>query len=122
MTGLHGSVDTGSSSVDTRSSSQKTCLAVLDSNPRKSRAQSFLEKGKKSGKEESTSRGAEQRRQGEKKEKKRRSSRLQECWSRRRSSQVCNRVEEVPQVVPEVLEPTALHWHSPSAPPHEPGH
>ncbi|MQM07855.1 hypothetical protein Taro_040706 [Colocasia esculenta] len=28
---LHGSVDTGSSSVDTRSSSQKTCLAVLDS-------------------------------------------------------------------------------------------
>ncbi|MQL80498.1 hypothetical protein Taro_012940 [Colocasia esculenta] len=31
LTGLHGSVNTGSSSVDTRSSSQKTCLAVLDS-------------------------------------------------------------------------------------------
>ncbi|MQL81365.1 hypothetical protein Taro_013816, partial [Colocasia esculenta] len=65
--------------------------------PRKTRAKSFLEKGRKSGKEASASRGAEQRRQGEKKEnkkekkkeKKRRSSRLQECWSRRRSSRVC---------------------------------
>ncbi|MQM11888.1 hypothetical protein Taro_044799, partial [Colocasia esculenta] len=31
LTGLLGSVDTGSSSVDTRPSSQKTYLAVLDS-------------------------------------------------------------------------------------------
>ncbi|MQL98451.1 hypothetical protein Taro_031159 [Colocasia esculenta] len=47
---------------------------VLQSIPRKTRAKSFLEEGRKSGKKASASRGAEQHRQGKKKEKKRRSS------------------------------------------------
>ncbi|MQL72337.1 hypothetical protein Taro_004677 [Colocasia esculenta] len=43
---------------------------ALQSIPRKTRAKSFLEEEKKSGKEASASRGAEQRRQGKKKKKK----------------------------------------------------
>ncbi|MQM10723.1 hypothetical protein Taro_043621 [Colocasia esculenta] len=46
------------------------CLWYSKGIPRKTRAKSFLEEGKKSGKKASASRGAEQRRQGKKKEKK----------------------------------------------------
>ncbi|MQM01159.1 hypothetical protein Taro_033910, partial [Colocasia esculenta] len=72
-------VDTAPGRVDTSPRFQKTQLPDWDSVstqqiPRKTRAKSLLEEGKKSGKEASTSRGAEQCRQGKKKEKKRRSS------------------------------------------------
>ncbi|MQM06905.1 hypothetical protein Taro_039736 [Colocasia esculenta] len=69
-------VDTAPGSVDTSPRFQKTCLPDWDSVstqssiPRKTRAKSFLGEGKKSRKEASASRGAEQRRQGKKKEKK----------------------------------------------------
>ncbi|MQL77853.1 hypothetical protein Taro_010259 [Colocasia esculenta] len=76
----HGSVDTPIDGVDTGSKSLKVfhedkvkCVDTAPGIPRKTRDKSFLEEGKKSGKEASTSRGAEQRRQGKKKEKKRRS-------------------------------------------------
>ncbi|MQM18610.1 hypothetical protein Taro_051604 [Colocasia esculenta] len=56
------------------------CL-VLQRIQRKTRAKSFLEEGRKSGKKASASRGVEQRRQGKKKEKKRRSFRCALGWS-----------------------------------------